>query len=233
MAVDVTVLRVFTDSEGNFGNPLGVVDAAAVPPAGRQQLAAQLGYSETIFIDLPATGSATASAHIFTPVVELPFAGHPTVGAAWFLKSLGAPVHTLAVPAGIVQISYDGELTAIRARAEWAPEFAICQLDSADAVMTADPDDYAEEAEVYLWAWIDESAGAIRARSFAPHLGIREDEATGAAAVRMTDYLSRDLAITQGRGSRIDTQWSPEGWVRVAGHVVNDGTTQVDRESGG
>ena len=64
MAVDVTVLRVFTDSEGNFGNPLGVVDAAAVPPAGRQQLAAQLGYSETIFIDLPATGSATASAQI-------------------------------------------------------------------------------------------------------------------------------------------------------------------------
>ena len=31
MAVDVTVLRVFTDSKGDFGNPLGVVDAASVP----------------------------------------------------------------------------------------------------------------------------------------------------------------------------------------------------------
>ncbi len=233
MAVDVTVLRVFTDPEGNFGNPLGVVDAAAVPPARRQQVAAQLGYSETIFIDLPAAGSATASAHIFTPVVELPFAGHPTVGAAWFLKSLGTPVRTLALPAGIVQVSYDGALTVVSARAEWAPEFAIRQLDSVDALLTADPDDHTEGDEVYLWAWIDESAGAIRARSFAPHLGIREDEATGAAAVRMTDYLSRDLAITQGRGSRIDTQWSPEGWVRVAGRVVSDGTTPVDIGSGG
>ena len=32
MSVDVTVLRVFTDSAGNFGNPLGVVDAATVEP---------------------------------------------------------------------------------------------------------------------------------------------------------------------------------------------------------
>jgi predicted PhzF superfamily epimerase YddE/YHI9 len=32
MSVDVTVLRVFTDSAGNFGNPLGVVDAATVSP---------------------------------------------------------------------------------------------------------------------------------------------------------------------------------------------------------
>ena len=34
MGIDVTVLRVFTDSEGNFGNPLGVVDAGTVEPIG-------------------------------------------------------------------------------------------------------------------------------------------------------------------------------------------------------
>jgi predicted PhzF superfamily epimerase YddE/YHI9 len=61
---------------------------------------------------------------------------------------------------------------------------------------------------------------------FAPNLGVPEDEATGAAAVRMTDYLSRDLTITQGKGSVIETTWSPEGWVRVAGRVVNDGVTR-------
>ena len=32
MAIDVTVLRVFTDPDGNFGNPLGVVDASTVDP---------------------------------------------------------------------------------------------------------------------------------------------------------------------------------------------------------
>ena len=63
---------------------------------------------------------------------------------------------------------------------------------------------------------------------FACNLGVPEDEATGSAAMRITDYLSRDLTITQGKGSVIQTTWSPEGWVRVAGRVVNDGVTQVD-----
>jgi hypothetical protein len=44
--------------------------------------------------------------------------------------------------------------------------------------------------------------------------------------VRMTDYLSRDLTITQGKGSVIRTTWSPEGWVQVAGRVVDDGATR-------
>ncbi|HTY28333.1 MAG TPA: PhzF family phenazine biosynthesis protein, partial [Mycobacterium sp.] len=91
MTIDVTVLRVFTDSDGNFGNPLGVVDAGTVPAARRQSIAAELGYSETIFIDLPASRSTTAHAHIFTPVTQLPFAGHPTVGAAWWLREQGTP----------------------------------------------------------------------------------------------------------------------------------------------
>ncbi|HWX99711.1 MAG TPA: PhzF family phenazine biosynthesis protein, partial [Mycobacterium sp.] len=47
MGIDVTVLRVFTDPDRNFGNPLGVVDAGQVDPRDRQQLATQLGYSET------------------------------------------------------------------------------------------------------------------------------------------------------------------------------------------
>jgi predicted PhzF superfamily epimerase YddE/YHI9 len=62
---------------------------------------------------------------------------------------------------------------------------------------------------------------------FASHLGILEDEATGAAAVRITDYLSRDLAITQGKGSQIRTYWNPEGWVKVAGRVVHDEVRQI------
>jgi predicted PhzF superfamily epimerase YddE/YHI9 len=227
MTIHVTVLRVFTDLAGNFGNALGVVEAGAVPRGQRQQLATQLGYSETIFVEPPAAGSATAIAHIYTPVSELPFAGHPTVGAAWWLQSLGTPVRTLQVPAGIVQVSYDDDVTAVSARSEWAPEFAIYDLNSVEELEAADPDDYDDSVEHYLWAWTDRSAGELRARMFAPRLGIREDEATGAAAVRMTDYLSRDLVIIQGGGSRIETQWSPDGWVRVAGRVVCDGPALV------
>ena len=128
MSVDVTVLRVFTDSAGNFGNPLGVVDAATVEPDQHQHIAAELGYSETVFIDMPAAGSTTADARIYTPLIELPFAGHPTVGASWWLRSIGTPIHTLQVPAGVVQVHYDDDITAISARSDWAPEFAIHDL---------------------------------------------------------------------------------------------------------
>ena len=228
MTVDVTVLRVFTDSDDNFGNPLGVVDAATVPATDRQRIATELGYSETIFIDLPRNGSTTAQAHIFTPAIELPFAGHPTVGAAWWLRERGTPVHTLAVPAGIVQTSYDDALTTVRARAEWSPEFAIHELDSVDELLATEPSDYPDDVEHYLWSWLDRDAGHIRSRMFATDLGVPEDEATGSAAARLTDYLSRDLTITQGKGSQIYTTWNAEGWVLVAGRVVSDGVRQLD-----
>ena len=228
MAVDVTVLRVFTDSKGEFGNALGVVDAASVPAGQRQRVAAELGYSETIFIDLPEQGSTTAHARIFTPVTELPFAGHPTVGAGWWLRDRGTPVHTLQVPAGIVQVAHEGDLTVVRARAEWSPEFAIQQLSSVDELQAADPADYPDDVYHYLWTWLDRGSGQIRSRMFANELGVAEDEATGSAAARMTDFLSRDLEITQGEGSKIYTTWSPEGWVLVAGRVVDDGVRQLD-----
>ena len=227
MGSDVTVLRVFTDAAGNFGNPLGVVDAATVPAAQRQAIAAELGYSETIFIDLPADGSTTAHARIFTPVTELSFAGHPTVGAAWWLRERGTPIHTLQVPAGIVAVRYPDDLTAVVARAEWGPEFAMHEMPSVEELLAADLNDYADGAYHYLWAWLDRDRGHIRSRMFANEVGVPEDEATGSAAVRITDHLSRDLTITQGKGSRIFTTWSPEGWVVVAGRVVSAGIRQL------
>ena len=232
MGIDVTVLRVFTDPDGNFGNPLGVVEAGQVAPADRQPLATRLGYSETIFVDLPAAGGATAHATIYTPRTEIPFAGHPTVGASWWLHANGFAINTLQVPAGIVQVSYGagaaGDLTGISARSGWAPELALHDFDSVEELLAADPADFPDDTAHYLWAWSDRSAGALRARMFAANLGVPEDEATGSAAMRITDYLSRDLRITQGKGSIIETAWDAEGWVGVAGRVVNDVVRHLD-----
>ena len=232
MGIDVTVLRVFTDAHGNFGNPLGVVDAAQVEPSHRQDLAAQLGYSETIFVDLPGLGKVTAAttahATIYTPRTEIPFAGHPTVGASWWLREQGVSINTLQVPAGIVQVSHGADLTTISAPTEWAPVFAIHDLESVDALLSADPADFPDDIAHYLWTWTDQSGGCLRARMFASNLGVREDEATGSAAMRITDYLSRDLTIIQGRGSVIETTWTPQGWVGVTGHVVKDDVRQVN-----
>lgn len=227
MGVEVTVLRVFTDADGNFGNLLGVLDAALVDPGDRQPLATELGYSETIFVNLPAQGETTAHAVIHTPRTALPFAGHPTVGAAWWLRERGTPINTLQVPAGLVQVSYLGDLTAISAPAEWSPEFAIHDLASPQAVAAADPADFTDDVAHYLWAWTDEPSGSLRSRMFAANLGVIEDEATGSAAMRITEYLSRDLRITQGSGSLLHTTWDPQGWVQVAGRVVHDSVKHV------
>jgi predicted PhzF superfamily epimerase YddE/YHI9 len=86
-------------------------------------------------VDLPQPGAHTAHARIYTPATELAFAGHPTVGASWWLHEKALPIRTLQVPAGIVAVSYEDGLTIVRARAEWAPEFALHALDSPEAVM--------------------------------------------------------------------------------------------------
>ncbi|BDB43389.1 hypothetical protein IWGMT90018_38350 [Mycobacterium kiyosense] len=205
-----------------------MVDADVVDATERQRVATELGYSETVFVEMPTADSTSAQATIYTPLIELPFAGHPTVGASWWLRERGLPVNTLQVPAGLVQVSYEDDRTAIEAPAEWAPDFAIHDLESPDAVVSADPADYSDDVAHYLWAWADRSAGAVRARMFAANLGVAEDQATGSAAMRLTDYLSRDLVITQGNGSVIETRWSPRTWVRIAGRVTEDTVRQID-----
>ncbi len=72
-----------------------------------------------------------------------------------------------------------------------------------------------------FWAWIDEAAGTIRARTFASALGVPEDEATGAAALRQAQRLGRELTIRQGRGSVLHARpASRPGWSEVGGRVV-------------
>ena len=76
-------LDVFARSPG-AGNPLGVVfDAAGMDAASMQAFAAWTNLSETIFLLPPQSAAADYRVRIFTPRQELPFAGHPSVGAAW------------------------------------------------------------------------------------------------------------------------------------------------------
>ncbi|MDQ1180195.1 PhzF family phenazine biosynthesis protein [Rhodococcus sp. SORGH_AS_0301] len=221
MSFDVHVVRVFTDDQGRWGNPLGIVDAASVAPSDRQSVAHDLQYSETVFVDVPESPVDSAALRIHTPAVELPFAGHPTVGTAAWLAGRGTPVETLLVPAGEVAVRVAGDTTYVRARPEWAPHFEFRQVRGADEVLAVDPAEFTT-GHHYVWAWVDEERGAIRSRMFAPDMGVPEDEATGSAAVRVTELLGRDLGIVQGRGSILSTTLSDDGWVELGGRVVAD-----------
>jgi trans-2,3-dihydro-3-hydroxyanthranilate isomerase len=76
------IVDVFTDRPF-AGNPLAVVYGAADLAADQMHtLAREFNLSETVFVVPPTAPSATYRARIFTPEAELPFAGHPSVGAA-------------------------------------------------------------------------------------------------------------------------------------------------------
>ena len=75
-------LDVFTET-ALAGNPLAVVlDAEGLGDARMQAIAAEFNLSETVFVFEPRNAVNSARVRIFTPKRELPFAGHPTVGAA-------------------------------------------------------------------------------------------------------------------------------------------------------
>jgi predicted PhzF superfamily epimerase YddE/YHI9 len=223
--IPVTVLRVFCDERGEHGNPLAIIDGAAVSEPLRQGVATELGYSETVYVDDAATGRI----RIYGLTRELPFAGHPTVGTSWWLRRGGHDVPVLRVPAGSVAVRFDGDVVRVRGHQDWGTQFALHRLGGPDEVDAESPDAYAEGGPHYVWAWADEPAGRVRARMFGPSVGVPEDEATGAAAVMLTTDLGRDLEITQGSGSRLLTTHEGDGWATVGGRVVADGVRTVVR----
>ncbi len=228
------VLRVFTGAGGGGGNFLGVfLDGGAVAEGDRQATAAGLGFSETVFVDDAAAGSV----QIFTPTVELAFAGHPLVGTAWLLRREGRPVSVLRPPAGEVPVRVEGEDVFAAGRPEWAPPFEWVEYGSPQEVeaLTGPPGGHDLVA-----AYAIAGGGNVRARVFPPRLGIDEDEATGAAAVRLGALLGRPVTIHQGRGSLIEARPLSNGSVEIGGRVALDevrdhppGRGQAGRRGGG
>jgi len=95
------ILDVFT-SVPLAGNPLAVVlDSAGLDTVAMQKIAREFNLSETVFVSDPADPVNFARLRIFTPTTELPFAGHPTVGAAVLLAKLQAPELLAAQDVGL------------------------------------------------------------------------------------------------------------------------------------
>lgn len=207
------VLSVFT-RHGVGGNPLGVItDVSGLPEARMQQVAADLGFSETVFLDWREGGVPVA--RIFTPARELPFAGHPLVGSAYVLDVLGpgGPGRlrcavgevvyranresvTIETPHG--QPVQPSSLEVDGAVSAWVVsmpmEYHVVQLPTPADVASFAP---SADLELYLWAW-EEEGHAIKARFFAPEFGLVEDPATGSAAVALSQALSA-MGMKAGR----------------------------------
>lgn len=217
--VTVDVLRVFCAADGSHGNALGVVlDGRAIPdPGARQRLAHTLGFSETVFVD-----GDDGVVRIYTPQEELPLAGHPLVGTAWLLAQEGRGASMLHPPAGPVDCGAEGRGAHIVADPADSPHWDLLPHDGSAQIDALTVEEFGPSAHAYAWAWIDEPAGLVRARSFPSGKGIPEDEATGSAALVLCGHLGRPLTIQQGRGSVIHATPMPDGRVRVGGEVRRD-----------
>ena len=98
------------------GNALAVFpDASGLSESEMQSLATEMNLSESTFVHPAASPTAVAMVRIFTPSRELPFAGHPTLGTAYVLATLGrvpSGSWTLEEQIGLVPIRMEGELAA-------------------------------------------------------------------------------------------------------------------------
>src|SRR2546421_1321365 len=103
---------VFTDRP-LLGNPLAVVlEADGLSDTEMQAIARETNLSETTFVLPPVKREHAAKVRIFTPHVELPFAGHPTVGTGWVLIDEGlvgsdATAFTLEEGVGPIPVRVD------------------------------------------------------------------------------------------------------------------------------
>jgi trans-2,3-dihydro-3-hydroxyanthranilate isomerase len=103
------VADVFTDT-ALTGNQLAVfTDGRGVDDGMMQQLAREMNFSETVFV-LPAEDGGHVRIRIFTPVTELPFAGHPVLGTAFVL---GGPLQLVEIlletGSGIIPVTLERE----------------------------------------------------------------------------------------------------------------------------
>jgi predicted PhzF superfamily epimerase YddE/YHI9 len=192
------------------------LDGMAIPRERRLAVTAELGYSETVYVDDPAEGAIA----IYVPTSELPFAGHPAVGTAWLLTELGHEISRLQPPAGDVPTWREGDVTWIRARPQWVDFRVATFVQLAGPADVDDLPDRADDPWLYAWAWQDEEAGRVRARSFQTWAGITEDEASGAVAVLLGARLGRALTISQGVGSEIAVRLGPDGTIEIGGRCA-------------
>lgn len=99
------ILNVFTTNEVNSGNQLAVVfPDKNLETQQMQSIARDFNFSETVFI------YDNYDLRIFTPKAELPFAGHPSIGAAWSVHQITKYQNfSLRVPLGILSIEASGD----------------------------------------------------------------------------------------------------------------------------
>ncbi len=193
-------LRVFTDSDGNFGDAASIVidEGKHIPDTERQEIARKLNTGETIFVN----NLADASISVMHPQGEIGFAGVGVLATAWLLTKLrGNPTETVHARDGEIKTWQADGLTWARASLAIMPPWNYQQLDSPELVEQIKVEDTKDWLHKMVWAWADETKGIIRARTFAADWDILEAQGNGSGALVLAAKLGRPIEVKHGEGS--------------------------------
>lgn len=211
------LLNVFTKN-GENGNQLAAVYLITeLSDEKMLQIAREFNFSETIFIK-------DKNVRIFTPIGELSFAGHPTVGAASLIKD------SFLVPEGKVEVdisdsiyvTYPGQPVVKGNVVTAGPTFTITEVQTEKELRDLKlPSNPIPGNRLYYFFKHDDSHYSVRM------FGMREDAATGSAACALAGYLrangqsSGKIKISQGkdinRECEIHLSWSDK--IKIGGSV--------------
>ena len=207
---------VFT-AEPYQGNPVAVVLAGGDGLSTEEMLriARWTNLSETTFVLEPTTPDADYRVRIFTPVLELPFAGHPTLGTcrAWLEhggrpRSAGLIVQECG--AGLVKVRDDGERLAFAAppivRYEPADEGTVAQIAGALGI---------GRDEIVAAHWVDNGPGWVAAL-------LRDAEAV--LAVR-PGYAELDIGVAGPYADGAECAFEVRAWFPKEGALAEDPVT--------
>lgn len=197
-------------------------DASRIPEAAMQPIAREFNFAETTFVLPPRDPRHAARVRIFTPMAELPFAGHPTIGTAAVLVHGGLQKKAFVLEEGIgpiaIEVSPDGRIYLSSETPVEIPAArpALAGVGHEDAWFAGAGVRFCflrlkDKAAVDRAAWLPQLAGTwapnlyvfsgdrqVHARMFAPVLGVPEDPATGSGAVALAGVLAARDARPDG-----------------------------------
>ena len=220
---DVHIVRVFTSKQGQYGSPAGVVidEGSQISPEKRKQIAKQLGFSETVFVNR----KSPAEVSIYGLQGEVNFASAPLLGTAWLLSKLqGKLIDSITCNGKQIKVLEEDTLTWIIVDdLDGTPPWHHKQLKTYQEVEALDPKNEPFKEHTYAWAWIDSSLriARVRARTFAPDWDIPEEEANGSGSMQLAHKLGRNLEIIHGKGSVIRASVGTTG-IAIGGWVKED-----------
>lgn len=213
------VLKVFVNEKGEFGNPVGIVvdTEQKLNKDERLKMTIDSGFSEVVFVN----SIQNKEISIYCPQNEIAFAGHAVVGTAYFLsQEYNQPVTQLKSSGGVIETWREGELIWARGSLVILPNWNFEQLDNVESVEKLIVGETINKEHTFVWAWIDEAKGLIRARTFANDWGIPEDEANGSGSMRLAATLKREIMVIHGKGSVIHARQSRDNNAEVGGLVI-------------